>query len=113
MNDHISIIHHQPAFLRLSIHAAFLFEILFGGFENTLGEGIQHAVAGAVADDEVVGKCCHILDVEQKDVFALFVFQGFNDFVCKIERFQFSPLCCSGAENSFVYTAPVGLSSLL
>ena len=113
MNDHVAVIHHEPALLRFAVHAALFLVILFCGFEHAFGKRIQHTVAGAVADDKIIGKCCNILDVEKQNIFALFVLQGFNDLMCKFECVQVSPHVCSGAENNFVYTAPVGFNSLL
>lgn len=95
MHDHVAEVHHQPALLRSAVHAAFLFVVVFHGFEHALGERVQHAVAGAVADDEIVGKCRDILDVEEQDVLSLFVFQGFDDLMCKVECVQVSPHICS------------------
>ena len=91
MHDHIAVIEHEPAFLGLSFHAALFLVILLGGFEHTFGERVEHAVAGAVADDEIIGKRCDVFDVEKQDVFALFVLQGVDDFMCKFECVQISP----------------------
>lgn len=83
MYDHIAKVEHQPAFAGLSFDAAFLFVVLFGGLEHTLSKRVEHTVTGTVADDEVIGKGCDVLDVEKQDVFALFVLQGFDDFMGK------------------------------
>jgi len=83
MDDHVAVIEHEPAFAGLSLHAAFLFVICLGCLQHALGKRVKHAVAGAVADDKVVGKRCYILDVEKQDVFTLFVLQGFDDFMGK------------------------------
>ena len=91
MHDHVAVIHHQPAFARLSLDATLFLVVLFGGFEHALGERVQHAVTGAVADDEIIGKSCDLFDIEEQDVFALFVLQGFDDFMGKIESVQVSP----------------------
>jgi hypothetical protein len=79
MDDHVAEIEHEPAFARLSLHAAFLFIILPGCLQHPLGKRVEHAVTGTVADDEVVSKRCNILDVEKQDVLALLVLQGFDD----------------------------------
>jgi len=103
MHDHVAVIEDEPAFLCLSFHAALFLVILLGGFDDTFGERVQHTVAGAVADDEVISKRCDVFDVEKQDVFALFVLQGFNDFMCKFECVQISPhdiYFLSGAENN-------------
>ena len=83
MDDHVAEVEHEPAFAGLSLHAAFLFVILLGFLQDTLGKRVKHAVAGAVTDDKVVSKRCYVLDVEKQDVFTLFVLQGFDDFMGK------------------------------
>jgi hypothetical protein len=83
MNHYIAEVEHEPAFARLSLYAAFLFIVLLGRFQHALGKRVEHAIAGPVADDEVIGKRCNILDVKKQDVFALFVLQGFDDFMGK------------------------------
>ena len=91
MHDHVTVIHDEPAFARLSLHASLFLVVFFQGFEHAFGERVQHTVAGTVADDEIIGKRSDILDVEQQNVFALFVLQGFDDFMGKIESVQVSP----------------------
>ncbi len=84
MYDNISEIQQQPAFTGLSFDAALLLVILFGRLKHALGERVEHAVTCPVTDDEVIGKGCYFFNVEKQDVFALFVLQGFNNFMCKI-----------------------------
>jgi len=91
MHDHISKVHHQPAFARLTFDAASFLVIFFCGFEHALGQRVQHTVAGAIAQDEIISKGCDILDVKQQNVFALFILQGVDDFMCKVECVQVSP----------------------
>lgn len=91
VDDHIAVVQHQPAFLRLSFYPALFFIVLLGRFEHSFGKGIQHPVAGAVAYDEIVGERCDILDVEKQDVFTLFVLQGGDDLMSKFECVQRSP----------------------
>jgi len=81
MNDHIAVIEHQPAFAGLSLDPASLLVVPLGCFEHTFGKRVEHTVTGAVADNEVIGKGCDVFDVEKQDVFALFVLQGFDDFM--------------------------------
>jgi len=56
MHDHVAVIQHEPALVGLTIDAAPFLVILFGGFQHPFGERVQHAVAGAIADDEVICK---------------------------------------------------------
>ena len=92
MYDHVTKVHHQPAFARFSLHAALLFVMCLGRFQHAFGERIQHTVAGAVAKNKIVGEVGNPLDVKEQDVFALFVLQGFDDFMGKFECVQVSPL---------------------
>jgi hypothetical protein len=91
VDDHIAVVEHQPALLRLSFDAALFLVILLGRFEDRLGKGIQHTVAGAVTYDKIIGERCNVFDVEKQDVFTLFVLQGGDDFVSKFECVQISP----------------------
>ena len=91
MYNNITVIKDKPAFLGLALDTALFLVILFCGFEHSLGERVKHAVAGAVADDKIIGKRCDVLDVEKQDVFTLFVLQGGDDFMCKFECVQISP----------------------
>jgi len=63
MHDHIAIIEYEPAFLGLPFYAALFLIIFLCGLEHAFRERVQHAVAGAVADHEIIGKGCYILDV--------------------------------------------------
>jgi hypothetical protein len=83
MDDHISIIEDEPAFARLSLYATFFLIIFLGCFQHPLGERVEHAVTGAVADNKIISKRCDVFDVEQKDVFGLFVLQGIDDLMGK------------------------------
>jgi hypothetical protein len=92
MNDHVAVVKDKPAFLGLAFDMAFLLIILLHGFEDCLGKRVEHTVAGAVADDKIIGKRCDVLDVEKQDVLALFVLQGVDDLMGKFECVQISPL---------------------
>lgn len=101
MHHYIAKIEHQPAFPRLTFNAAAFLEIFFQGFEHAFGQRIEHAVTGAVAQYEIIGKVGDIFNIEQENVFALFVLQGFDDLMGKFESVQVSPqfgLDWSGAE---------------
>jgi len=56
MHDHVTVIEHEPAFIGCPIDPAPFLVILFCSLQHTLGERVEHAVAGAVADDKVIGK---------------------------------------------------------
>lgn len=83
MHDHIPIIHNDPAIagepLLFSLFIMFGADVFDGGF----GERVQHAVAGAGADDEIVGKRDNIFKVDQDNILPFFVFKGIYDFACE------------------------------
>jgi hypothetical protein len=95
MHDDIPVIEDKPAFFRLPFHAPFFLMFLFGRLEYALGERVKHTVTGAIANDEIIGKRCDVLDVEKQNVFALFVLQDGNDLMGKFECVQISPLSLS------------------
>lgn len=92
MDNDIAIIEHEPAFLGLSLYASLFLVFLFGCLQHPFGKGVEHTVTGAIANDEIICKRSNVFDVEKQDVFALFVLQGGDDFMCKIECVQISPL---------------------
>jgi hypothetical protein len=67
----------------LPLDPAFFLVILLCSFEHSLGERVEHAVACAVADDEIIGKGCNVFNVEKQDVFALSILQGRDNLMCK------------------------------
>ena len=114
MDNHISVINNDPAIAGESL--LFSLFIMFGAdvFNGGFGERIQHAVAGAGTNDEVVGKRYDILQIDQDNIFAFFIFKGVYDFTCKFQCVQISPHGLdNGAENNFVYTDPPDCKSLL
>jgi hypothetical protein len=92
MDDYIAIVKYEPALVGLSLDASFFLMFLFGGFQYTFREGVQHTVAGAVANYEIICKRRDVFDVKQQDVFTLSILQGIDDFMCKFECVQISPL---------------------
>jgi len=103
MNNDVPKIHHHPAVagkpLLFPFSVVFLAYIVDGG----IGKGIKHTIAGASADDKVIGKGDDIFQVHQDDVFSLFIFQGVYDVAGKFECIQVSPHDFdNGAENNFV-----------
>jgi hypothetical protein len=79
---------------------AFLLMFIADVFNGGFGERVQHAVAGASADDEVVGKGDDVFQVDQDDVLAFFVFKGVYDFTCKFKSVQGSPHGHIGTQKS-------------
>jgi len=64
MHDYVAVIEHEPAFVGRSVDAASFLVVLFGGFQHAFGERVKHTVAGAVANDEVISKRCHVFNIQ-------------------------------------------------
>lgn len=92
MHDHIAIIKYEPAFLGLPLDTALFLMFLFGRFQYTFGERVEHTVTGAVTNHKIICKRRDVFDVKEQDVFALFVLQGRDNLMCKFECVQISPL---------------------
>ena len=60
MQNHIAIVYDQPAIASLAFFAAFLFVLFTHTIQNNISQRIEHAVTGAVADDEVVCKASNV-----------------------------------------------------
>ena len=75
MHDNVPIVNNDPAFAPLALYLALLAMCLMHGIDGCVSEGAEHTVAGAGAQDEIVGKGCNVFDVEQEDVLAFFVFE--------------------------------------
>lgn len=84
MDDHVAKVHHQPAIVGFALDAAVLFVLAFDRLQHRLGERVQHAVTRPCADDEIIGKGRDLLDIDQQNVFTLFVFQGIHNGTGKI-----------------------------
>lgn len=83
MRDHIAVIHDYPAVAGETLLFALFLMLDADIFNDGFREGVDHAVAGAGADDEIVGKRNDIFQIDQDDIFTLFVFQGIYDFTGK------------------------------
>lgn len=83
MNDHIAIIHDYPAIAREALLFSPLFVLGTNVFDGGFCERVNHTVAGAVTDDEIVGKGYDIFKVYQDYVFPFFIFKGVYNFACK------------------------------
>lgn len=91
MDNHIAIIHDNPAVSGVPLFFGFLFELLANIVDGTAGERVEHSVAGAGTNDEIIGEGGYAFQVEQDNVFPFFVFKGVDDFAGKIKCIQSSP----------------------
>jgi len=88
VDDHAAKIHHQPAVQRPAFDAPLALVFFPDDFLHRFCQRIQHAVAGAGADHEIISKGYNIFDVDQQDVFAFLVLQGVDDGTCQVKCVQ-------------------------
>jgi hypothetical protein len=113
VQDHIAKVSDHPAISCQALLFALLLEFDTNVIQYGIREGIDHAIAGAGADDEIISKGNNFLNIDQDNIFPLFIFQGVDDFTSKFQCVQGSPHSLKFAENSFVYIEPAGDRSLL
>lgn len=82
MHDHVAKIHDDPAFAGLALLASLFAMLGADCIHQAVRKRIQHTVAGAVGNDEIIGKGCNILDVEQQNIFSFLVFKCVNNGTC-------------------------------
>ncbi len=103
MQNYIAKINNDPAVAGEALLLSLLFMAGANVFDGGVCECIHHAVACAGADNKIVSKRNDVFQVYQDNIFPLFIFQGVDDFTCKFQCVQISPLVLvSGAENSLV-----------
>ncbi len=91
MEDDVAEVHHHPAIAGKPLFSGFLFIFLFDLVHSDACQRVQHSVAGAGADDEIIGEGGDIFDIEQYDVFAFFIFEGVDNVACEVQCIQGSP----------------------
>lgn len=83
MYDNVAVINDYPAVAGEALQFALLLvrgaDVFNGGF----GERVYHAVAGACADNKIIGERNDFFQVYQDNVFALFIFERVYDFAGK------------------------------
>lgn len=83
MDNDIAIVHNDPAVTGIALFFAFFLVLLPNVIDGRVGERVEHAVAGAGADDKIVGKRNDLFQVDQDDIFPFGIFQGVYDFAGK------------------------------
>ncbi len=83
MEDNIAKVHDDPAVAGEALLFAFFLMFDANVFYDGFGEGVDHTVAGAGANDEIIGKGYDVFQVDKDDVFSLFIFKGVYDFTSK------------------------------
>ena len=103
MHNNITIVHDHPAIagkpLLLSLFPMLGPNVVDGG----VGKRGDHAVTGAGTDNKIVGKRDNAFQVDQDDIFTLFVFKGVYDFSCKFKCIQVSPHVWITARKIILY----------
>lgn len=114
MDDSIAVVHDHPAVTGKALLLSLFIMLGFYVINNGIGKRIDHAVTGAGTDNKIVGKRDNAFQINQDNIFTLFVFKGIYNFASKFKCVQFSPHDLdNGAENNFVYMDPPGCRSLL
>ena len=54
VDNHVTVIKYDPAFVGFTVDPALLLVILFCGFQHAFGKRVEHAVTGAIAYDKVI-----------------------------------------------------------
>lgn len=83
MEYHITKIGDHPAITGEPLFFALLLMFDANIIDDGVGKRIDHAVTGACADDEIISKRNNFLNIDQDNIFPLFVFQGVDDFTSK------------------------------
>lgn len=91
MDHDVLEISHHPAIAGLPLDVEEVIEFLFDEFPQRSGQRLQHAVAGAVADDEIIRKCGDLVNIKQKNIFGFLVLQEVDDLMRFFDGLQFTP----------------------
>jgi hypothetical protein len=83
MDNHIAVIHDNPAVAGYALLLSPLFMIGANVLDGGFGERVYHAVARAGADDEIVSKGYDVFQIYEDYVFPFFIFKGVYNFAGK------------------------------
>jgi hypothetical protein len=83
MDNDIAIVHDDPAVTGVALFFAFLLVLLADVIDGGVGKRVEHAVTGAGADNEIVGKRNDLFQVDQDDILPFGIFQRVYDFAGK------------------------------
>ncbi len=92
MHDDIAKIDQHPSVLRLALNSSTLAELFLNPLCSGIRQGLQHAIAGARANNEILCKIGEVMNVHQDDIFTFFIFQNIYKVACNLNGFQDSPL---------------------
>ena len=95
MDHHVTVVYDDPAIASLSLSDASLAMLPPDGFKRGLGQGIEHTIARAGAQDEVVREGGDILKIEEQDILGFLFLKGVHDRMRQFKSVQTSPRCRS------------------
>jgi hypothetical protein len=75
MEHYIAVVHYHPTLSGLALFPALLAMFCPDGIHRAVSQRLQHAVAGAVAENKIIGKGSYIFYVKQENIFTFFVFE--------------------------------------
>lgn len=75
MHDDIAKIEQYPSIAGVAFYLSFFLVLLADVFLRGFGKRIQHTVAGAGADNEVICKRYNFFYINQDNIFAFFIFE--------------------------------------
>jgi hypothetical protein len=104
MHNNIAIIHNYPPITGKALLLSLFFIFGLNIFNGCIRKRIDHAVAGAGTNNEIVSKGNDFFQVYQNDIFTLFIFKGVHDFASKFKCVQVSPhkYCAGRIDNTSV-----------
>ena len=73
MDDDIPIIDQQPAFLGLAFQPPTGGMLFAQAFQHFVRQAVQHPVAGAGTNDEIISKIGNFVNVEQDNILTFFL----------------------------------------
>lgn len=83
MHDYIAKVGDYPAIAGKALFFALFLVFHTNIIEHRIRERVNHAIAGAGADDEIISKGNDFLNIDQDNIFSLFIFQRVDNFTSK------------------------------
>lgn len=83
MQDDVPKVNQQPAILRGAFNSAFQMILFSNAFNCCVCQRADHTVAGAGADDKVIRKIRDRVNIQQEDIFSLFIFKCVDNTSCE------------------------------
>jgi hypothetical protein len=88
MDNYISIVQQNPVSLLHAFAVARTNVLLFQFFLNIAGDGLYLPVAIAATNHKIIGYYRNLTDVQQDNIFGLFVVRNFYNGTCQVNWFD-------------------------